>query len=159
MSPKKSLAVSPVTRANRRLAILPWKPTILIAEDSSDAREMMHLLLETRGYSVVEAENGIRALELAVKAKHDAVLLDLTLPKLDGLTVTRNLRLHPNLKHVPIIIVSGHDPNSYRQQAIDAGCNEYLLKPINFARLQGLLDDLVPRERRARVRYVSPGSR
>jgi two-component system cell cycle response regulator DivK len=72
------------------------------------------------------------------------VFLDLQLPKLDGLSVTRNLRQHPIFKDVPIIILSGHDPTRYLQQAIDAGCDEYLLKPINFDHLQVLLDRLVP---------------
>jgi len=154
MSIQTSLAESSQTRIDRRLIAVPWKPSILIAEDSADSREMMHLLLEAKGYRVFEAENGIRALEVAVKNNPDAVLLDLTLPKLDGLTVTRNLRLHPNFKHVPIIIVSGHDPNSYRQKALDAGCDEYLLKPINFDRLQTMLNQMVPLERRAQAKFA-----
>jgi len=159
MSMQTSLAESSQKAMDRRLIAVPWKPSILIAEDSADSREMMHLLLEAKGYRVFEAENGKRALEVAVKNKPDAVLLDLTLPKLDGLTVARNLRLHPNFKKLPIIIVSGHDPNSYRQKALDAGCDEYMLKPINFDRLQTLLDHLVPLDRRAQVKFASPGWR
>jgi len=146
--------VSSHASAEHRLAIQPWKPTILVAEDSSDSREMMHLLLESWGYTVIEAENGVRALEVAMKGKPDAVLLDLALPRLDGLSVTRNLRLHPSFKETPIIIVSGHDPRSHRKKALDAGCDEYLLKPINFDGLQTLLDRFVPREPRARVKYA-----
>jgi DNA-binding response OmpR family regulator len=77
------------------------------------------------------------------------VLLDLQLPKLDGLSVTRSLRRLPLFKGVPIIILSGHDPLRYRQQAMDAGCDDYLLKPINFDDLQSVLDRLVPRGPRA----------
>jgi len=140
--------------AARRLRISPWKPTILVAEDSDDSREMMQVLLETRGYQVVSAENGIRAMEVAIRSQPDALLLDLELPKLDGLAVTRNLRLHPRFRRVPIIIVSGHDPNRYRQAALDAGCNDYLLKPISFDRLNELLDRFVPRQGRRKVKYA-----
>ncbi len=129
--------------------ISPWKPTILVAEDSADAREMMRVLLESKGYQVVSAENGIRALEVAIRKRPDLLLLDLELPKLDGLAVTRNLRLHPSFKRVPILIVSGHDPSRYRQAALDAGCDDYLLKPLNFGRLDDLLDRFVSREQHA----------
>jgi DNA-binding response OmpR family regulator len=71
---------------------------------------------------------------------------------LDGLSVTRNLRLNPAFKNVPIIIVSGHDPNRYRQDAKDAGCDDYFLKPIDFDRLQLVIDRLVSRERRTLVK-------
>ena len=132
--------------------MLPWKPTILIAEDSADSREMMKLLLETRGYQVIAAENGIRALEMAVTKRPNAMLLDLQLPKMDGLSVTRQLRLDPTFKNAPIIIISGHDPTRYRQEALDAGCDDYFLKPIDFDRLHLVLDQMVPRERRQRVK-------
>jgi two-component system cell cycle response regulator DivK len=135
-----------------RISISTWHPTILIAEDSADAREMMQLLLELKGYQVIAAENGIRALEMAISNEPNALLLDLQLPKLDGLAVTRNLRLNPAFKNVPIIITSGHDPNRYRQEAMDAGCDDYFLKPIDFERLQLVLDRMVSRERRMRVK-------
>jgi len=120
-----------------------WRPTILVAEDSADSREMMQVLLETKGYQVVAAHDGVRALEEAIRTRPDLLLLDLELPKLDGLSVTRNLRLRPNFKDVPIIIVSGHDPSRFRQEALEAGCNDYLLKPINFDRLHELLDRVI----------------
>jgi CheY-like chemotaxis protein len=136
----------------RRVATSPWKPTILVAEDSADSREMMQVLLETRGYRVVAAENGIRALEVAIRSQPDAVLLDLELPKLDGLSVVRNLRLHPKLKRIPVIILSGHDPSRYRQAALDAGCDDYLLKPVSFDQLHELLSRFVPRPGRRAVK-------
>jgi len=91
-------------------------------------------------------------MEVAIRSQPDALLLDLELPKLDGLAVTKNLRLHPRFKRVPIIIVSGHDPNRYRQAALDAGCDDYLLKPVNFDQLNELLDRVVPRHGRTRVK-------
>jgi CheY-like chemotaxis protein len=135
-----------------RLAIWPWKPTILVAEDSADSREMMQVLLGIKGYHVISAENGIRALEVAITNQPDAVLLDLELPQLDGLAVTRNLRLQPKLKRVPIIIISGHDPCRFREAALDAGCDDYMLKPISFDRLDELLDRFVPRQNRRKLK-------
>jgi len=140
--------VSLRARRNQSGLTLSWKPTILIAEDSLDSREMMQVLLESRGYRVLSADNGERALEVAVTNHPDAVLLDLQLPKLDGLSVTRSLRQLPLFKSLPIIVLSGHDPSRYRQAAMDAGCDDYLLKPINFDGLQEVLDRLVPRESR-----------
>ena len=128
----------------------PWRPTILVAEDSPDSREMMQLLLETRGYQVVAADDGVHALEAALSSRLDLVLLDLELPKLDGLSVTRELRLRPNFKGVPIVILSGHDPSRFRQEALDAGCDDYLLKPINFDHLHELLDRMIDGARQPR---------
>jgi len=131
-------------------ALSSWRPTILIAEDSADSREMMQVLLEQRGYQVVAADDGRRALEAALSSRPDLVLMDLELPKLDGLTVTRNLRLDPKFKDVPIVILSGHDPSRFRQEALDAGCDDYLLKPINFDRVQELLDRMLDGGRQPR---------
>ncbi|HMH45232.1 MAG TPA: response regulator [Pyrinomonadaceae bacterium] len=131
-------------------ALSSWKPTILIAEDSADSREMMQLLLEMKGYQVVAADDGRHALEVALSRRPDCVLLDLELPKLDGLSVTRSLRSHLEFKDVPIVILSGHDPSRFRQDALDAGCDDYLLKPINFDSLHELLDRMIGHTRRPR---------
>jgi len=141
------MAENAVSNASSKMvtavALSAWRPTILIAEDCADSREMMRLLLETRGYQVVAADDGMHAVEVALSSRPDLVLLDLELPKLDGLSVTRNLRLDPKFKDVPIIILSGHDPSRFRQDALDAGCDDYLLKPINFDLLDELLDRMI----------------
>lgn len=124
-------------------AISDAKPRILIAEDSQDSREMMQMLLRTKGYEVVVANDGLHALEVATQALPDLVLIDLQLPKLDGLSVTKNLRLNPELKNIPIIILSGHDPSKYRQAALEAGYTDYLLKPLDFDRLDKVLQDIL----------------
>ena len=122
------------------------KPTILVAEDNADSREMMQLLLEGKGYRVVCADDGPRAFETAIQNLPDLVLVDLEMPKVDGLTITRKLRAHPAFEEVPIIIVSGHDPSRYRQAALDAGCDDYLLKPIDFDRLDEILNEMIPQK-------------
>jgi len=119
-------------------------PTILIAEDSADGREMMRVLLGLRGYKVLSVENGLRAVEVALTSHPDLILLDLALPRLDGLGVVRILRSYRKFRDTPIIIVSGHDPVGFRQPAIDAGCSDYLPKPIDFERLYTILQSTVP---------------
>ncbi|HEX5704772.1 MAG TPA: response regulator [Pyrinomonadaceae bacterium] len=125
-------------------APVPLTPTILIAEDSHDGREMMRVLLGLKGYKVLSAENGVRALEVALTHRPDLILLDLELPKLDGFGVVRILRSHREFRDTPIIVVSGHDPDGFRQPAIDAGCSDYLPKPIDFERLDTILQSTVP---------------
>ena len=122
------------------------KRTILIAEDSIDGREMMHTLLRLKGYDVVAAENGVQAIEVALANAPDLILLDLELPRLDGINVARHIRRNAKLRHVPIIILSGHDPSSHREAAIEAGCSDYLMKPIDFDLLDAILKHNVPLE-------------
>ena len=137
----------PLSRTARpiRVARLPRiKPTILIAEDSADSREMMQILLGLRGYSVIIAADGCEAVEIALATKPDLILLDLELPRLDGLSVARDLRRHSRFRNIPIVILSGHDPMEHKQPAIDAGCTDYLLKPIDFEKLDAILNAQVP---------------
>ena len=128
-------------------------PTILIAEDSADSREMMQLLFRLKGYDVLAAKDGRRAVEMAIETTPDLILLDLQLPKLDGIGVARKLRRRAELKDVPIIIISGYDPMTYRQAALDAGCDDYLLKPIDFDRFSDWLK--TTREQRLRHHFLS----
>jgi len=137
--PKSALLASAARRAHAR-----HKATILVAEDSADSREMMQVLLETKGYDVIAAADGLRAVDEALKKLPDLVLLDLALPGLDGVEVTKELRLHHQLDVVPIIIVSGYDPERYQKAAVDAGCDDCLLKPIDFERLDQILYEMVP---------------
>jgi two-component system cell cycle response regulator DivK len=125
------------------------RPTILVAEDSVDSREMMRTLLKMKGYEVCEAGDGVAAVEVALRIHPDLIFVDLQLPKLDGLQVARKIRLYPKLKKTPIVILSGYDASKYGQAAMDAGCNDYLVKPIDFDRLEKLLNAVVPPRHRA----------
>lgn len=136
--------------ASGALAFPCAKRTILVAEDSLDSREMLQVLLEMKGYAVVSAADGLRAVEVALQKVPDLILLDLQLPGLDGLSVAKELRLHPELRAVPVIIISGHDPARYRTEALRAGCDDYLLKPIDFDRLDQILHERIPAAFRAR---------
>lgn len=118
---------------------------VLVVEDFEDNRFMMRRLLEMSGYSVVEAVNGQQAVEKARDERPDVILMDLSLPVLDGLAATRRIREEEGLRKVPIIAVSAHDSADFHAEALAAGCNEYVTKPIDFDQLVKLLDAIFSR--------------
>ena len=115
---------------------------VLVVEDFEDNRFMMRRLLEMSGYRVVEAVNGQEAVEAALRFTPDLILMDLSLPLLDGLAATRRIREQSPLKNVPIVAVSAHDTADFHADALAAGCNEYVTKPIDFDELEILLQRL-----------------
>lgn len=118
---------------------------VLVVEDFEDNRFMMRRLLEMSGYRVVEAVNGQQAVERAREERPDVILMDLSLPVLDGLAATRRIREEGGLGKVPIIAVSAHDSADFHAEALAAGCNEYVTKPIDFDQLVKLLDAIFSR--------------
>ena len=124
------------------------KKLFLVVEDFEDSRFMMRKLLEMAGYRVVEATDGEQAVEVAVEERPALILMDLSLPRLDGLAATRKIRKQKGLGKVPIVAVSAHDSPESRQEALDAGCNEYVAKPIDFDQLNTLLERFVTKRAR-----------
>jgi len=118
--------------------------TILIVEDDDNSLFVLKGILRTKGYRVLEACDGKQALDVAEAEKLDLILLDLQLPRLNGLGVIRRLRENANLESLPIVMMTGSDPEEYRGIAIAAGCDDFLLKPIDFDRLAAVLDYFVP---------------
>jgi len=119
------------------------RPTVLVVEDFEDNRFMMRRLLEMSGYRVVEAVNGNQAVEMAESESPDIILMDLSLPMLDGLAATRRIRERNGAGRTPIVAVSAHDSADFHAEALAAGCNEYVTKPIDFDQLVQLLDRLL----------------
>ena len=117
-------------------------PLVLVVEDFEDNRFMMRRLLEMSGYRVVEAVNGNQAVEAAASEHPDIILMDLSLPQLDGLAATRRIREQQGTRRVPIVAVSAHDSADFHAEALAAGCNEYVTKPIDFDQLVNLLSRL-----------------
>ena len=120
--------------------------TVMVVEDFEDNRFMMRRLLEMSGYRVVEAINGQEAVDKAQRELPDLILMDLSLPLLDGLAATRRIREQEELKKVPIVAVSAHDTADFHAEALAAGCNEYVTKPIDFDQLESLLSRLTARK-------------
>lgn len=117
--------------------------TILIVEDSDDARYFMRLALEGQGYLIVEAENGARAVELAESEHPDIILMDLSLPIMDGIAATQKIRTGKGFETVPIIAVTAHQETDFREGAKAAGFNAYVTKPIDIDFLGELIKGLL----------------
>jgi len=117
--------------------------TVLLVEDTEDNRFMMRRLLEMTGYRVVEAMNGEEAVKLAKTESPSLILMDLSLPVIDGLAATRMIRKLPQFESTPIIAVSAHDTDDFQSEAIQAGCNTYVTKPIDFNELEQLIAKLL----------------
>jgi CheY-like chemotaxis protein len=115
------------------------KELFLVVEDFEDSRFMMRRLLEMAGHNVIEATDGEQAVQVALAEHPDLILMDLSLPKLDGLAATRLIRERQDLRNVPIVAVSAHDGAESREAALAAGCNEYVTKPIDFDQLNRLI--------------------
>ena len=119
------------------------RPSVLLVEDYADNRLMMRHLLELSGYRVLEATNGEQAIRLARLESPDLILMDLSLPQVDGLSATRQIRSYPHLRDVPIVAVSAHDTADFHAEALASGCNEYVTKPIDFGQLESIIHSLL----------------
>ena len=117
--------------------------TVLIVEDSDDARYFMRLALEQLGYLVVEAENGARAIEVAQRERPDIILMDLSLPIMDGLAATQKIRANEGLNGIPIVAVTAHQETDFRVGAKAAGFDAYVTKPIDMDFLGDLINGLL----------------
>lgn len=116
---------------------------LLLVEDTEDNRQMMRKLLELSGFEVVEAVNGEEAVRAATEAHPQLILMDLSLPVTDGLAATRRIRDLPELNSVPIVAVSAHDTADFHNEALNAGCNAYITKPINYPELEEIINRLL----------------
>jgi CheY-like chemotaxis protein len=108
---------------------------ILLVEDNEMNRDVMFRLLSRRGYQVVFAEDGEAAIDQAIQEKPDLVLMDISLPKIDGYEATRRLRGIASGKSIPIIALTAHAMTSDREKAFEAGCTDFETKPVEFPRL------------------------
>jgi CheY-like chemotaxis protein len=113
--------------------------SILLVEDFEDSRYMMRMLLEMSGYRVLEAADGRAAVELAKEECPDLVLMDLSLPVLDGLGATRLIRQMENICDVPVIAVTAHGTEEFQDAALTAGCDQFVTKPIDFDMLETVI--------------------
>jgi two-component system cell cycle response regulator DivK len=124
--------------------VCPGPRPVLVVEDFDDTRLMMRMLLEMKGYYVLEAENGQRAVELAKDSNPKVILMDLSLPVLDGLSATKQIREQGFLNDVLIVAVTAHTEDGYRQKALEAGCDDFINKPLDFGKLEALLGKFMP---------------
>ena len=118
---------------------------VLVVEDYADTRTMMKFLLQSYGFHVVEAADGQEAVDKAQESAPDLILMDLSLPIMDGLTATQTIRKFSGFGKIPIIAVTAYG-NSYYRQAIEAGCDDLINKPLDFDKLEPILNQYLSAE-------------
>ena len=116
---------------------------ILIVEDNEMNRDMLSRRLERKGYDVVMAEDGKKGVDMSKSENPDLILMDLSLPIMDGWEATSTIKRNEETKRIPIIVLTAHAMAGDREKALDAGADEYDTKPIDFKRLLGKIKDFI----------------
>ncbi len=116
-------------------------PTILVVEDNEMNRDMLCRRLSRKGYSVLVAQDGVEGLLVAQTESPDLIIMDLSLPRVDGWEVSRRLKADANTSAIPIIALTAHAMSTDKEKALAAGCDDFDTKPIDFARLLQKIDD------------------
>ncbi|MEO7101299.1 MAG: response regulator [Luteolibacter sp.] len=119
--------------------------TILLVEDNEMNSDMLTHRLQRKGYEIVLAEDGRRGVEMAQSHAPDLILMDMSLPVLDGWEATRQLKADAATRHIPIIALTAHAMSGDREKALEAGCDDYDIKPIELPRLLGKMEALLNR--------------
>jgi CheY-like chemotaxis protein len=139
--------------------------TILVVDDYEDNRQMYSELFQYAGFLVEQARDGAEAIAAAVRILPDLIVMDLSLPVLDGWEATRRLKATDETRHIPILALTGHAPEGmqgHSQSAHDAGCDAFLAKPCSPDRLLEMVGEVLVRARRSSVRKMRvcpPGAR
>jgi len=119
------------------------KPKILLVEDNELNRDMLSRRLQRKGYCVVSAHDGEQGHLLAHSENPDLILMDISLPAMDGWEVTRLLKANEATRHIPIIVLTAHALVSDRTKAYEAGCDDFDTKPVDFGRLTEKIENLL----------------
>ncbi len=116
---------------------------ILIVEDNPQNMNVFEMVLRAKGYTLLKATDGEEALDMALSGRPDLIIMDIQIPGMNGLEVTRKLRENSAFSHTPIIAVSAYAMRGDREKAIEAGCNAYLPKPFNIHELRGMIAEML----------------
>ena len=116
---------------------------ILLVEDNEMNRDMLTRRLERKGYEVVIAVDGKAGIDMASSATPDIILMDLSLPVIDGWEATRKIKADPATQQIPVIALTAHAMAGDEQKALEAGCDDYDTKPIDLKRLLGKIGNLL----------------
>lgn len=108
---------------------------ILYVEDNFQNRRLVKKILNAKGYEVLEAEDGLKGIAAAEKEHPDMILMDINMPGIDGMEATARLKSNPDMKSIPIVAITANAMRGDREKIMAAGCDEYMQKPINNARL------------------------
>jgi len=118
-------------------------PKILLVEDNAMNRDMLSRRLARRGYEVVVAVDGQAGVDLAASERPDLILMDMSLPVIDGWEATRRIKGAPETGAIPVIALTAHAMATDREKALEAGCDDYDTKPIDLPRLLGKIEGLI----------------
>ena len=113
--------------------------SILVIEDNADNRTLIKDVLDSFDYDVIEGIDGVEGVELAIKNKPSLILMDLSLPRKDGWEATREIKAHSEMAGIPIIALTAHAMVGDRERALQAGCDDYLSKPISLPELTRMI--------------------
>ncbi|MCK4950435.1 MAG: response regulator [Gammaproteobacteria bacterium] len=116
---------------------------ILLVEDNEMNREMLTRRLEKQNFEVVTADDGQQAIELAETVSPDLILMDMSLPIMDGWEATRQIKANPETAKIPVIALTAHAMTGDRKKALEAGCDEYDTKPVDLDRLTKKINSLL----------------
>jgi CheY-like chemotaxis protein len=116
---------------------------VLLVEDNEMNRDMLSRRLERKGFEVVYAQDGSVAVDLAGSEQPKLILMDMSLPVMDGWEATRRIKADPGTKDIPIIALTAHAMAGDREKAMEAGCEDYDTKPVDFPRLLGKIESLI----------------
>ena len=116
---------------------------ILLVEDNEMNRDMLSRRLQRKGYFIVIAQDGEQGFSLACSEAPDLILMDISLPVMDGCEVTRRLKANPRTCHIPIIVLTAHALVTDRVRAFNAGCDDYDTKPVDFTRLSEKIENFL----------------
>lgn len=134
-------------------------PRILVVEDNEWSRDILARRLSRRGYQVILAADGKRGMALAQAQIPDLILMDMSLPEIDGWEATRRLKADPATRAIPIVALTAHAMASDRKKAMDAGCDDYHTKPVDFENLMRSLKALLEaRSTTARTGNIVPAN-
>ena len=124
------------------------KEKILIVEDNPQNMRLIEMVLRAKGYTLLKATDGEEALDMALRELPALIIMDIQLPKLSGLEVTRKLKKTPAFSHIPIIALTAYAMKEDKERFIGGGCNAYLPKPINTRELPGVIAEMLHNTKR-----------
>jgi DNA-binding response OmpR family regulator len=149
--------MSPDTRPPQRISkVRPGAPLVLVVEDTADQRDLFVEELEAAGFAVLHAADGETAIDAALQLSPEAMVLDLMLPKISGFSVARLLRSNDRTRHTTIVAVTALASDTFRVQALDAGCDTVLRKPIVGAKVVAEVVRLLAKRRSPRDSTPAP---
>ena len=116
---------------------------ILVVEDNMDNMTLISDVLQSLNYEVIQATDGEQGIKKTEEEKPDLILMDLSLPRMDGWTATKHIKANPELQHIPVIALTAHAMVGDRERALEVGCDDYISKPINLKELASKLNDFI----------------